>query len=176
MLRTSGCRRLLLQCLGEFARPRLLGLEQPHVLDGDYCLVCEGLDQLNLPVAQWAHISAPDEDRADGLAAPKEGHTKRGVPTGAQRSLTTLRVLVRLGLSTTWIVCRSMTARPLGVPRTTGSVCSPTCPGKEICPRWAARRRTLPSTWGLRRRWHRTGLPRTRQAYRGHVSRRASSG
>jgi hypothetical protein len=50
-----------------------------------------------------------------------------GVPTGTQRSLTTLRVLVRLGLHVDNVD---------RLPLDDGSAgrCSPTGPGKEICP------------------------------------------
>src|SRR4029077_7434319 len=46
----GGC--LLLQRLGERARALLLRLEQPSVLDRDYCLVGEGLSQLDLLVGE----------------------------------------------------------------------------------------------------------------------------
>ena len=41
-------RRLLLQRLAQFLSALLFGVEQPHVLDGDHCLVGEGLGQFNL--------------------------------------------------------------------------------------------------------------------------------
>ena len=60
-LQDFGRRRLLLQRLGQLARARLLGLEQPRVLDGDDGLVGEGLHQLDLPFAEG---SAPRAARS----------------------------------------------------------------------------------------------------------------
>ena len=45
-------RRLLLQRLGQFARAGLHLVEQPHVLDRDHRLVCEGRDKLDLLVGE----------------------------------------------------------------------------------------------------------------------------
>ena len=47
-LQHVGGRGLLLQRLGEIARPRLHLVEQAHVLDRDDRLVGEGLDELDL--------------------------------------------------------------------------------------------------------------------------------
>jgi hypothetical protein len=51
-------RCLLLQRFGKFARALLLGLEQPHVLDGDRCLICECGDQFYLFMCEWLHFRA----------------------------------------------------------------------------------------------------------------------
>ena len=56
-------RGLLLQRLGQLAVARLHLLEQPHVLDGDHRLVGEGLEQLDLLVAERAHLGAADHRR-----------------------------------------------------------------------------------------------------------------
>src|SRR5262245_5171052 len=40
--------RLMLQCFAQFRVAFLQFLEQAHVLDGDYCLVSEGLKKFNL--------------------------------------------------------------------------------------------------------------------------------
>ena len=46
-------RGLVLERFCELARPRLLRLEQPRVLDGDDGLVGEGLQQLDLDLREW---------------------------------------------------------------------------------------------------------------------------
>ena len=51
-------RGLLFQRLAQLARPRLLGLEQPHVLDRDHRLVGKGGDQLNLLVGEGFDFGA----------------------------------------------------------------------------------------------------------------------
>src|SRR5215467_8120466 len=43
-----------------------LGLEQPRVLDGDYRLVGECLEQLDLLDRKWSWLRASDTDHADG--------------------------------------------------------------------------------------------------------------
>ena len=55
-LQHLGCRRLLLQRLGQIVGALLQLLEQPHVLDRDHCLVGEGLDELDLLVGEWPHL------------------------------------------------------------------------------------------------------------------------
>src|SRR6516164_5137572 len=52
----GGC--LLLQRLGEFARSLLLRLEKPGVLNGDYRLIGEGLDQFDLVLIERPDGSA----------------------------------------------------------------------------------------------------------------------
>ena len=58
-------RSLLLQCFGELRRAGLHLLEQTHVLDRDYCLVGEGLDQLDLLVGEWLHHGSRQHEDAD---------------------------------------------------------------------------------------------------------------
>jgi hypothetical protein len=65
---------LLFQRLGELARARLLGLEQPHVLDRDHRLVGEGGGQLDLLVGERLNASPPNHDDADDVALPEHRH------------------------------------------------------------------------------------------------------
>jgi hypothetical protein len=58
-------RRLLRQRLGEIAIPRLQLLEQPDILDRDYRLVGEGLQQLYLSFRERSRMSPTDNDRAN---------------------------------------------------------------------------------------------------------------
>jgi hypothetical protein len=46
----------------------LLSLEQARVLDGDYGLIGEGLEQIYLPIGEGANLGAPNGDHANGLA------------------------------------------------------------------------------------------------------------
>src|SRR5262249_29989728 len=59
---------LLLQRLGEFAGAPLLRLEEPGVLDRDYRLVSEGLDQLDLLFSHTLH-------KRRNLLCPSNGFT-----------------------------------------------------------------------------------------------------
>ena len=68
-------RRLLLQGL-----PQLV--EQPDVLDGDHGLGSEARDQLDLLVAERAHLLAVHADRADQLAFLEHRHDQEGPATG----------------------------------------------------------------------------------------------
>src|SRR4029077_13846551 len=52
-------RRLLLQRLSEL-------LEQPHVLDCNYCLLGEGLDELDLALCEWPQICSANSNHAKG--------------------------------------------------------------------------------------------------------------
>ena len=58
----------LLHRAGKLARAHLNFVEQPGVLDGDDGLVGEGLQQLDLRVAEWAGSLAHHMNRADGDA------------------------------------------------------------------------------------------------------------
>ena len=61
-------RRLLLERFGQRAVPRLQLGEQPHVLDRDHRLVGEGLENLDLPVREWAGLTSQHDDATDGRA------------------------------------------------------------------------------------------------------------
>src|SRR5262249_37026216 len=59
------CCRLVLQGLAQFCIALLKLFEQPHVLDGDHCLICESLEQLYLLVREWANFHATDRNRSN---------------------------------------------------------------------------------------------------------------
>ena len=63
---------MLLQRLGKLTCAGLYFLEQPHVFDGDYCLIGEGGDQLNLFFGKWFHLGTADRECADGLIFPQQ--------------------------------------------------------------------------------------------------------
>jgi hypothetical protein len=73
-----GSGSLLLERFAEFARPRLHLVEQPHVLDRDYRLVCEGGDKLDLFVGERLDLRLPQRNRAQRGALAQHGHHKRG--------------------------------------------------------------------------------------------------
>ena len=104
-------RRLLLQRFGQLARALLLGLEQPHVLDGDHGLVGEGLDEGDLLVRERLDLEAIDHDHAQQVvafagSAPREPCGSRSTSCGADRYIPG-----RLSTSGMWIVRRSSAAR-----------------------------------------------------------------
>ena len=43
----------------------LLCLEQPNILDGDYCLISEGRDQFDLLFGEWSNHGAGHHQNAD---------------------------------------------------------------------------------------------------------------
>ena len=53
-------RRLLFQGFGEIAVAILQFLKQPHILDGDHRLVCEGFQKRNLLIGKRTDFSPPD--------------------------------------------------------------------------------------------------------------------
>src|SRR5262245_63233021 len=57
--------RELLGPFSELSRPRLFGLEQPCVLDGDHCLVGESLEELDLGLREPTHLLPHDHDHSD---------------------------------------------------------------------------------------------------------------
>ena len=62
---------LLLQGLAQL-------VEQARVLDGDDGLIGEALEQLDLPVAEWADFLAVDADGSDQLVILEHWHNKEG--------------------------------------------------------------------------------------------------
>ena len=50
----------------QLARPRLQFLEQPHVLDGDHCLVGEGFEQLDLFVGERSNLRSTNQNTPMG--------------------------------------------------------------------------------------------------------------
>jgi len=65
--------RLLLQRLCEISVAFLQFLEQPHVLDGDHGLGCEGFEQFDLFIAERPNFEPPDKDNADRNALAEQG-------------------------------------------------------------------------------------------------------
>ena len=63
---------LLLERVAQLAVARLHLFEEADVLDGDHRLVGEGLQELNLLVAERAHLGATDHQRADRLPLAQE--------------------------------------------------------------------------------------------------------
>jgi len=78
-------RRLLLERLGQLRIAGLQLLEQAHVLDGNYRLVGEGLQQSDLRLAERLRFQPPDGDRADRLAAEQHRHGQRAPVLDAER-------------------------------------------------------------------------------------------
>ena len=73
------------QRVAELAVARLHLFEEADVLDGDHRLVGEGLQELDLLVAERAHLGATDHQRADRLALAQERDGQNGAeanPTG----------------------------------------------------------------------------------------------
>src|SRR5712691_10403909 len=69
-------RRLLLERLGEVAVTSLQLVEEPHVLDGDHGLVCEGLEELDLAFRERP-FGLRHDDGADGLAFAQHWHDQQ---------------------------------------------------------------------------------------------------
>src|SRR5215831_7454401 len=58
-------RRLVFKRLLQLPLARLLGFEQPRVLDGDDGLIGESLEQTDLLFSEWSHFGAADANGAD---------------------------------------------------------------------------------------------------------------
>ena len=82
-LQHFGGRGLLLQRLGQLARPRLHLVEQPHVLDRDHRLVGEGGDKLDLLVGEGSHRSAHQHDHADRHSLAQQRNAEHGARTAS---------------------------------------------------------------------------------------------
>src|SRR5262249_6966737 len=67
-------RGLLVQSSGQVTVARLQLLEQPHILDGNNCLVSEGLEHGDFAVGEWTEPAlwppTPDGDYSNWLLAP----------------------------------------------------------------------------------------------------------
>jgi hypothetical protein len=77
--------RLLLQAFGylrmrlrQRLRPCLQLFEETDVLDGNHCLVGEGLEELDLAVRERLNLHPADRDSADGDALAQEGRREHG--------------------------------------------------------------------------------------------------
>src|SRR5687767_3162595 len=70
-----GCRCLMLQRLAQFCVALLDLFEQADVFDGDYGLVCEGFEQIDLLIREWPNLSPTDQDGSDrdALAQQRSG-------------------------------------------------------------------------------------------------------
>src|SRR5262249_50236885 len=91
--------RLLGQRLGEVAVADLQFFEGPDVLDGDYGLVREGLEEGDLPVAEGPHLGTADVDGADGTTVfADQRHAQDRAVTHEPRVGASLREFVALGL------------------------------------------------------------------------------
>src|SRR5262245_33421441 len=73
--------RLALARLRQLSALVLDFVEQPHILDGDHRLVCEGLHQLDLLVGEWTHGTTKQGDDADRRPFPDERYAKHGAIT-----------------------------------------------------------------------------------------------
>ena len=104
-------------------------LEQPHVLDGDDGLVGEGLQQSDLFVRERSDFGAANYDRPDRNTFTQQ--RRRQAQSESRTCCSLLRVReTRFALGREdpgcGSICRSITARPVGVPRVQRSSISPT--------------------------------------------------
>src|SRR5262249_48524536 len=67
---------LMLQCLAQFCVALLDLLEQPDIFDGDYGLVGEGFEELDLLFREGADYSTTNDDDADRLVLAHEGRNE----------------------------------------------------------------------------------------------------
>src|SRR3954469_20228240 len=68
--------RLEFERFSQLALARLLGFEQPRVLDCDDSLIGEGLQQCDLFLRERPHFHAADHEGSNGLAFAKERDSK----------------------------------------------------------------------------------------------------
>src|SRR5215467_12417961 len=112
-------RRLLLQRLtnlrvGLGQRPILLlqFREQPHVLDGDDCLVGEGLQQLDLAIRERPGLGARYLNDADGSTLPQHGDEEAASP--ADRAAKGLMLVLWIEVDIGYVDNRTLEDRPAG--------------------------------------------------------------
>src|SRR5262249_35655254 len=67
-------------------------VEKPHVLDGNDCLVGEGLEELHLSVAEGSHFSPADRNNPERLARAEQRSTEYRSRTPAPCDGAALRV------------------------------------------------------------------------------------
>src|SRR5262249_1814209 len=77
----------LLDRLGKLASPCLHLVEQAHILDGDDCLVGEGLEQCDLRLGELACLGSLYDDRPDGEGLPQHGNGNHAPPPTHHRDL-----------------------------------------------------------------------------------------
>jgi hypothetical protein len=71
--------------------------EQPHVLDGDDRLVCEGLEEGDLLLREGADFASADEDCANGDALTQERSAESRAPPEPPGDISADRKVVSLG-------------------------------------------------------------------------------
>src|SRR5262249_32959425 len=86
-LENLGGRRLLLQGYAELATACLHLVEQAHILNGDDCLVGEGLEQCDLRLGELACLGPLYDDRPDGEGLPQHGNGNHAPPPTHHRDL-----------------------------------------------------------------------------------------
>src|SRR5688572_20229750 len=72
-----GRRRLALQSLSQFRVALLNFLEQPDVLYGNYGLIGEGFDQLDLPLGKQLNKVTPNYDYSDGQSLSQQWYRQQ---------------------------------------------------------------------------------------------------
>src|SRR5215475_3953518 len=98
-------RCLALQSDAQITRLRLLRLEQPRVLDGDHCLVGEGIDELGLTLGERAHFGATNEDHPNCLVCVDQRDYKRCAITELERDLPAFGVFISFGQDVCDVYC-----------------------------------------------------------------------
>ena len=53
-------------------------VKEPHILNGDDCLIGKGFKQLNLVWREWSRHGAPQKQGAHGSAFAHQGNAKQG--------------------------------------------------------------------------------------------------
>src|SRR4030095_2073210 len=79
----GGC-RLMLQGLPEFCVAFLQFCEQPHVLNGDHCLIGEDFKEFNLAVSERSQLLSANQNRPDRNAFTKQRCNQNGPDTGVR--------------------------------------------------------------------------------------------
>src|SRR5262249_2711761 len=92
-------RSLMFERLGKLARSLLHLLEQPHILDRDYRLIGESLDQLDLLLSERVNLGTRQEHRADRVSVAQQRYAERGakVPPSLRFDQSELRIGQNVG-------------------------------------------------------------------------------
>src|SRR5215467_444164 len=99
---------LVFQSLLQLPCSRLLGFEQPRVLDGDDGLVGEGFEKLYLSIGKWAHLTAAECNCPDCFASADKGGDQYCVEAKPPGDRTDLWIFVRLRLQIGEVNCLSV--------------------------------------------------------------------
>src|SRR5262249_36543813 len=110
-------RCLMLQCFAQFCIALLDLLEQAHIFNGDRCLVCEGFEQSDLLVGKRPYLHPPDVNASNRLSFSNKGVASM---VRAPDPLDSGNSSSSACKSRTWMVWRSIVARPLRVSRLAG--------------------------------------------------------